>query len=93
MGGRRVASVAVHDVYREQIVGARVDAMLAFPMVLQKAFSQWKVGMVTIGDADVQVLRDQPRTASLNLYFDEAGLLGAVGAVEQHAGRDRAYAD
>ena len=58
------------------LVGARVDAMLAFPMVLQKAFSQWKVGLVTIGDADVQVLQGtNPGQLPLNLYFDEAGLL------------------
>ena len=58
------------------LVGARVEAMLAFPMVLQKAFSQWKVGVVTIGDADVQVLQGtNPGQLPVNLYFDEAGLL------------------
>ena len=58
------------------LVGARVEAMLAFPMVLQKAFSQWKVGAVTIGDADVQVLQgSNPGQLPVNLYFDDAGLL------------------
>jgi len=58
------------------VVGARVEAMLAFPMVLQKAFSQWKVGAVTIGDTDVQVLQGtNPGQLPLNLYFDDAGLL------------------
>ena len=58
------------------LVGARVEAMLAFPMVLQKAFSQWKVGAVTIGDADVQVLQGtNPGQLPVNLYFDDAGLL------------------
>ena len=58
------------------LVGARVEAMLAFPMVLQKAFSQWKVGAVTIGDADVQVLQGtNPGQLPLNLYFDDTGLL------------------
>ena len=58
------------------LVGARVEAMLAFPMVLQKAFSQWKVGVVTIGDADVQVLQGtNPGQLPVNLYFDDAGLL------------------
>jgi hypothetical protein len=58
------------------LVGARVEAMLAFPMVLQKAFSQWKVGLVTIGDADVQVLQGtNPGQLPVNLYFDDAGLL------------------
>ena len=58
------------------LVGVRVEAMLAFPMVLQKAFSQWKVGVVTIGDADVQVLQGtNPGQLPVNLYFDDAGLL------------------
>jgi hypothetical protein len=58
------------------LVGARVEAMLAFPMVLQKAFSQWKVGVVTIGDADVQVLQGtNPGQLPVNLYFDDEGLL------------------
>jgi len=58
------------------LVGARVEAMLAFPMVLQKAFSQWKVGAVTIGDADVQVLQGtNPGQLPVNLYFDDEGLL------------------
>jgi hypothetical protein len=58
------------------LVSARVEAMLAFPMVLQKAFSQWKVGVVTIGDADVQVLQGtNPGQLPVNLYFDDAGLL------------------
>lgn len=58
------------------LVGARVEAMLAFPMVLQKAFSQWKVGMVTIGDADVQVLQGtNPGQLPVNLYFDDEGFL------------------
>ena len=58
------------------LVSARVEAMLEFPMVLQKAFSQWKVGAVTIGDTDVQVLQGtNPGQLPVNLYFDDAGLL------------------
>jgi hypothetical protein len=58
------------------LVSARVEAMLDFPMVLQKAFSQWKVGAVTIGDADVQVLQGtNPGQLPVNLYFDDMGLL------------------
>jgi hypothetical protein len=58
------------------VVRARVEAMLAFPMVLQKAFSQWKVGAVTLGDTDVQVLQgSNPGQLPVNLYFDDAGLL------------------
>jgi outer membrane lipoprotein-sorting protein len=58
------------------LVSARVEAMLSFPLVLQKAFSQWKVGAVTIGDTDVQVLQGtNPGQLPVNLYFDDAGLL------------------
>ena len=58
------------------IVGARVEAMLAFPMGVQKAFAQWKVGAVTLGDTDVQVLQGtNPGQLPVNLYFDDAGLL------------------
>jgi outer membrane lipoprotein-sorting protein len=58
------------------VVAARMEAMLAFPMVLQKAFSAWKVGAVTVGDTDLQVLQGtNPGQLPLNLYFDDEGLL------------------
>ena len=58
------------------VVGARVEAMLAFPAGIQKAFSQWKVGAVTIGDNEVQVLQGtNPGQLPVNLYFDDSGLL------------------
>jgi hypothetical protein len=58
------------------LASARVEAMLAFPQVLQKGFSEWKVGTVTLGDSDVQLLQgSNPGQLPVNLYFDEEGLL------------------
>ncbi len=58
------------------LVSARVEAMLAFPQVLQKAFSEWKVATVTLGDEDVQLLQGtNPGQLPLNLYFNDEGLL------------------
>jgi hypothetical protein len=57
-------------------VSARVEAMLAFPQVLQKAFSQWKVATVSLGDSEVQLLQgSNPGQLPVNLYFDDEGLL------------------
>jgi hypothetical protein len=58
------------------VAAARVEAMLAFPMEIPKAFKAWKVGTVTMGDTDVQVVQGaNPGELPVNLYFDEAGLL------------------
>jgi hypothetical protein len=58
------------------LVSARVEAMLAFPQVLQKAFSQWKVATVSLGDSEAQLLQGtNPGQLPLNLYFDDEGLL------------------
>ena len=58
------------------LVSARVRGDARVSGGLQKAFSQWKVGAVTLGDADVQVLQGtNPGQLPVNLYFDEAGLL------------------
>jgi hypothetical protein len=58
------------------LVSARVEAMLAFPQVLQKAFSQWKVATVSLGDSEVQLLQgSNPGQLPVNLYFDDEGLL------------------
>ena len=57
--------------------GARIDAILSFPAQIKQAFSQWRTGMATIDDRDVQVVQGtnagQP---PVKLYFDpESGLL------------------
>jgi hypothetical protein len=60
--------------------GARIDAVVAFPLQVKGAFGRWKVGATTIDDADVTVLQgsnnDRPMA---NLYFDDkSGLLVRV---------------
>lgn len=58
------------------VAGARFEAIVAFPAGIQKAFGQWQVGAVTLGDSDVQVLQGtNPGQLPVNLYFDESGLL------------------
>jgi len=58
------------------LAGMKVDAMVAFPAGLQKAFSQWQVGSGIIDDKVVQVLQGtKPGELPVNFYFDEAGLL------------------
>ena len=59
---------------------AKIEAMLSFPAQLKQAFGQWRVGVTTIEDRDVQVLQGanagQP---PVKLYFDsKSGLLVRV---------------
>jgi hypothetical protein len=58
------------------LAGARIDAMVAFPATIQKAFSGWQVSSTTIDNRPVRVVQGtnagQP---PVNLYFDESGLL------------------
>jgi hypothetical protein len=58
------------------LIGARVEALLAFPARIQQAFSQWQVNVTAIDDEEVLVAQGT-NTGELpvNLYFDEAGLL------------------
>ena len=57
--------------------GARLDAMLAFPVQIKGMFSQWRTGSTTIDDNDVVVLQGTiPRQTPVKLYFDsKSGLL------------------
>ncbi len=56
--------------------GMKVDAMVAFPAGIQKAFSQWQVGSALIDDKGVQVLQGtRPGELPVNFYFDDTGLL------------------
>jgi photosynthetic reaction center cytochrome c subunit len=58
------------------LMGARVDALLGFPLALKQAFGQWQVGATTLDDHDVLVLQGVTQgQPPLNLYFDESGLL------------------
>ena len=56
--------------------GMRFEALSAFPAEIQKAYKQWRVAAVTLGDEDVQLLQGMnPGQLPVNLYFDEDGLL------------------
>jgi len=56
--------------------GARLDAILAFPAGLQKAFSKWLVSSATIDNRAVRLLQgSNPGEAPVNVYFDASGLL------------------
>lgn len=56
--------------------GARLDAIVAFPVQLQKTFSQWQATSTTIDDRKIQVLQGtNAGQLPVNFYFDESGLL------------------
>ncbi len=56
--------------------GMRIDALVAFPARIPKAFSTWQVGSARIDDRPVQVLQgSETGRLPVNLYFDESGLL------------------
>jgi photosynthetic reaction center cytochrome c subunit len=56
--------------------GAKVEALLAFPTQLQRAFNQWRASLTEIDGKEVRVLQGtNPRQPPVNLYFDESGLL------------------
>jgi photosynthetic reaction center cytochrome c subunit len=60
--------------------GAKLEALLSFPGQIKQSFSQWRAGMTSIEDRDVQVLQGtnagQP---PVKLYFDsKSGLLVRV---------------
>jgi hypothetical protein len=58
------------------LAGARLDALLAFPAGLQKAFSQWLGTTTLIGDDEVTLLQaSNPGELPVNFYFDGDGLL------------------
>jgi hypothetical protein len=58
------------------LAGARLDAVVAFPAGLQKAFGQWKVSSATIDNRAVRLLQgSNPGESPVNVYFDESGLL------------------
>jgi photosynthetic reaction center cytochrome c subunit len=58
------------------LAGAKVEAMVLFPLQIKQAFSQWKVTSTVIDDKEVRVLQGtNPRQAPVNFYFDDSGLL------------------
>jgi photosynthetic reaction center cytochrome c subunit len=58
------------------LVGAQIEAMVAFPTQIKQAFAQWRVTSTAIDDREVRVLQGtNPRQPPVNFYFDESGLL------------------
>ena len=59
---------------------ARLEAMLSFPASIGQAFSQWRVGRVVLGDAEVLVVQAaEAGQPVVNLYFDpSSGLLARL---------------
>jgi hypothetical protein len=57
---------------------ARMEAMVAFPAGIKRAFSQWVVGSSLIDGHNVWIVQGTTPDSGLlpvNLYFDESGLL------------------
>jgi hypothetical protein len=59
------------------LVGAKVDATVAFPTQIKSLFANWKIGATGIDDKLVRVIQGtNPRQSPVNFYFDNAsGLL------------------
>jgi hypothetical protein len=61
------------------LAGARLDALVAFPAGIEKAFAQWQVSSVNIDGEPVDLLQgSNPGQLPVNFYFDAAGLLVRV---------------
>jgi hypothetical protein len=63
------------------LAGARIDALLSFPLALKQAFARWRVTQTTLDDKDTYVVQSVPQAGQtpLNLYFDDdSGLLVRV---------------
>jgi hypothetical protein len=60
--------------------GSKLDAILAFPMQIKSAFSQWRVSATDIDEKEVAVVQGtNPRQPPVNFYFDaKSGLLVRV---------------
>jgi hypothetical protein len=56
--------------------GARIDAMVSFPLGIRQAFGQWQVSFADIEGRPVEVVRGtNAGQLPVNLSFDESGLL------------------
>jgi hypothetical protein len=70
--------IAVLPLAGQELAGAKIDAMLAFPSQLKQIAPRWRVGVATtIGDRDVEVVQGNAAGGSIvTLYFDQkTGLL------------------
>jgi outer membrane lipoprotein-sorting protein len=58
------------------LTGAAIEAMVWFPAGIQRAFSQWQIGVTAINDRDIVVAHGtNPGQPPVRLYFDESGRL------------------
>src|SRR5262249_37561184 len=60
-----------------ELDGAKLDAMLAFPSKIKETYPNWKVGQTAIEDKDVYVVQGTAAgKMTIKLYFDrQSGLL------------------
>jgi hypothetical protein len=65
--------VAVLPLAGQELDGAKIDAMLAFPAQVKQIAPRWRVGVATtIGDKDVDVVQgNTPAGTIVTLYFDQ----------------------
>lgn len=55
------------------LAGAAIEAMVWFPASIQRAFSQWQVGVTAINGRDIIAVQGvNPGQPPVRLYFDEA---------------------
>jgi hypothetical protein len=56
---------------------ARLEALVAFPAAIPKAYPHWRVGRAVLNDEEVMVIQgiDDDRQPIANLYFAPSGLL------------------
>jgi hypothetical protein len=58
------------------LAGARLDAIMSFPVGIRQAFSQWQMSSTTIDDRPIRIAQGtNSGQLPVNLYFDESGLL------------------
>ena len=70
--------VAVLALAGQELDGAKIDAMVAFPSQVKQIAARWRVGIATtIGDKDVDVVQGNTAAGTIvTLYFDQkTGLL------------------
>ena len=70
--------IAVLPLAGQELDGAKLDAMMAFPSQLKQAAARWRVGIATtIDDKDVEIVQGNSAAGSIvTLYFDQkTGLL------------------
>ncbi len=76
------------------LTGAAIEAMVWFPAGIQRAFSQWQIGVTAIGDRDIVVAHGtNPGQPPVRLYFDESGRLVRLVHWTTNGGRLRADED